>query len=175
MKKIVFILLIISVMVLGGCYSKGNAGKISDIKGVTWKVSSGSFDLDFTYDEMQDQKNYNFNSNDYFSTITIDGEDYPCTVTIGGTSFLVMLVSDPDTYFRAVQSKNGIGGIAHPYGSDINFLYGKCSYSDVERVYNEDYKYILRVDLTSNCQYAEYCSENGIEYPDQLLIYGYVN
>lgn len=138
-------------------------------------MSSGSFDLVFTHDEMQDQKNSNFNSNDYFSTITVDGKDYPCTVTIGGTSFIVILVSDPDAYFRAVQSQNNIGGIAHPYGSNLNFLYGKCCYSDIEKVHNEEYKYILHLSLSQNCQYYEYCVKNGIEYPEQLLIYGYVD
>ena len=132
--------------------------RIVKIDDITWK--SDLFNIVTTSDQLQvyyDVKEYT-EGDKYYSDIVIDDEIHSCIVGLDNNMFYIILfdeISDETKFY---------------YGECEDFLFG---YYDFVKVKNQEYIYMLEIDLIEFGQYYEYCIENDIEFPTKLTLYGY--
>ena len=132
--------------------------RIVKIDDITWK--SDLFNIVTTSDQLQvyyDVKEY-IEGDKYYSDIVIDGENHSCTIDLENSNFFVTLFNETS--------------------NEIEFYYGECEdflfgHYDFVKVKNQEYIYMLEIDLVEHGQYYEYCIENDIEFPTKLTLYGY--
>ena len=132
--------------------------RIVKIDDITWK--SDLFNIVTTSDQLQvyyDVKEYT-EGDKYYSDIVIDGENHSCTVGLDNNMFYIILFDE--------------------ISDEIKFYYGECEdflfgYHDFVKVKNQEYIYMLEIDLIEFGQYYEYCIANDIEFPTKLTLYGY--
>ena len=132
--------------------------RIVKIDDITWK--SDLFNIVTTSDQLQvyyDVKEYT-EGDKYYSDIVIDGENHSCTVGLANSIFSIYLYDE--------------------ISDEIKFYYGECEdflwgYYDFIKIKNQEYIYMLEIELIETGQYYEYCIENDIEFPTKLTLYGY--
>ena len=132
--------------------------RIVKIDDITWK--SDLFNIVTTSEQLQvyyDVKEYT-EGDKYYSDIVIDGENHSCTVGLANSTFSIHLYDE--------------------VSDEIEFYYGECEYFilgyyDFIKVKNQEYIYMLEIELIEIGQYYEYCIENDIEFPTKLTLYGY--
>ena len=157
MKKILLPICMLSLSIaLCSCLDT----RVMDIDNITWKEEL--FKLEITSEKLQKQfhSEHESDDNNYYSTILIFEKTYSCTIHMANDSFNVILYDSSND------------SIIYFYGMDDEFLCG--SY----RLYNErnkEYKYSLNVTLKKSGQYYEYCTDNNIEFPKTITLYGYEN
>ena len=132
--------------------------RIVKIDDITWK--SDLFNIVTTSDQLQvyyDVKEYT-EGDKYYSDIVIDDEIHSCTVGLANSIFSIHLYDE--------------------VSDEIEFYYGECEdflwgYYDFIKIKNQEYIYMLEIELIEIGQYYEYCIENDIEFPTKLTLYGY--
>ena len=155
-KKLLLLCMLALLFSLCSCLDT----RVIDINNITWKEDT--FKIEVTSDQLQKQfwNKHESDDDDFYSTILIDENNYSCCIYIANADFTIDLFDS---------SKDSI---IYFYGSNEEFIRG--SY----RLYNErnkEYKYSLNVTLKKSGQYYEYCTDNNIEFPKTITLYGYEN
>ena len=155
MRKI-YLLIICCFLLLTLCSC--NDIRIVEIDGVIWK--SDLFNIVTTSNQLQVYhiSDAELEENSYYSDIVIDGENHSCTIDLENSNFFVTLFNETS--------------------NEIEFYYGECEdflfgHYDFVKVKNQEYIYMLEIDLVEHGQYYEYCIANDIEFPTKLTLYGY--
>ena len=133
--------------------------RIVKIDDITWK--SDLFNIVTTSNQLQvyyNVKEYT-EGDKYYSDIVIDDEIHSCTVGLENNMFYIILFDETDDIEKSY------------YDECYEFLDGK--YHNLIKVKNQEYIYMLEIDLIKSGQYYEYCIENDIEFPTKLTLYGY--
>ena len=133
--------------------------RIVKIDDITWK--SDLFNIVTTSNQLQVYhiSDAELEENSYYSDIVIDGGNYSCTVGLANNQFYIYLFDE--------------------VSNEIKFYYGECyefldgRYHNLIKVKNQEYIYMLEIDLIKSGQYYEYCIENDIDFPTKLTLYGY--
>ena len=156
MRKI-YLLIICCFLLLTLCSC--NDIRIVEIDGVIWK--SDLFNIVTTSNQLQVYhiSDAELEGNSYYSDIVIDGENHSCIIGLNNGSFYVTLYDD-------ISNER----ISY-YGEQEEFIEGH--YGVLKKVKNQEYIYMLEIDLIEHGQYYEYCIENDIEFPTKLTLYGY--
>lgn len=156
MRKI-YLLIICCFLLLTLCSC--NDIRIVEIDDVIWK--SDLFNIVTTSNQLQvyhDVKEY-IEGDKYYSDIVIEKENYSCTIVLANKIFVVTLYDETDDIEKSY------------YGECYEFLDGR--YHNLIKVKNQEYIYMLEIDLIESGQYYEYCIANDIEFPTKLTLYGY--
>ena len=157
MKKILLPICMLSLSIaLCSCLDT----RVMDIDNITWKEDT--FKIEVTSEQLQKQfwDEREIDDNNYYSNILIRGEIYSCTIYMANTDFMIMLYDSSND------------SIIYFYGTLVDFISG--SY-DLYKEKNKEYKYSLNVTLKKSGQYYEYCTDNNIEFPKTITLYGYEN
>jgi len=140
--------------------------RIVNINNVVWR--DDFFNIEATSNQLQNQLKFSWDDsnkpNDYFSSITIMGEVYPCVISLTNEMFCFTLFNKEKNDYN-----NNFGG----NGED--FLHGNYYPTVPEKVIDQDYIYFLNLIYYKNSSFITYCDENNISYPTSITLYGYEN
>ncbi len=155
MKKRVLTVFVVAISILlCSCADT----RVIDIDNVIWK--NEDFCIETTSEQLQKQYygEHTVGDNNYYSIIQICGASYSCKIYLVNNDFIVTLY-DPLN-----------DALISFYGDSQEFLWG-----NYDLVKEKKYRYTLKVELTDECQYYEYCMDNNIKYPNNIIFYGYEN
>ena len=153
-KVFLLIFCLFLLMTLSSCMDI----RIVKIDDITWK--SDLFNIVTTSNQLQVYhiSDAELEENSYYSDIVIDGGNYSCTVGLANSIFCIYLYDEVSDERKSY------------YGECEDFISG---YYDFIKIKNQEYIYMLEIELIEIGQYYEYCIENDIEFPTKLTLYGY--
>ncbi len=155
MKRI-FIITYIILLILPICSCMDT--KVLDIDNIKWideyfKIEATSNQLKKQFYEERKEGDDN-----YYSTIVISDNSYSCKIYLANEHFSLTLY---DSLNDSVISF---------YGNSQEFLWGSYELSKEK---NKEYIYSIKIKLTDECGYYDYCLENNLDYPVMIVLYGY--
>jgi|GEM_PF-2166772 len=171
MKKACIFLSMFTVLFLSGCTN----AKYQTMDNMTWE--SDRFNIEATSEQLLKQyetpsdEMFNLDTK-YYSSIEINNNTYFCIIELVNGYFTLYLVQ-PELLVNYYEY------------SDPNIPFFIGEFSD-EKIDNEDYQYKLIIELDgsstsvgtsdggeSHSIYYEYCVDNGIDFDNSLVLYGY--